>query len=114
MTLAILVALQAAAAAPAPPAVDPTEFDLASLERADGRFASTIGCRREPGEITVCAQPSGGGYDFDEWARIFATRPLVAETHLTGSLTGRAYVESHTLPNGMVSKRAMVGIRLPF
>lgn len=114
MTLALLVALQSAAPVAAPPTVDPTQFDLATLDRTGGRFASPVGCRREPGEITVCAQPGGGGYPYDEWARIFATAPLVAETPLSGSLRGRVFVESATLPNGTVSNRAMVGIKLPF
>jgi hypothetical protein len=50
----------------------------------------------------------------EEMERRYATRPLVAETRLTGNLMGDVHVESVALLRGEVSNRVMVRIRLPF
>ena len=110
MALAILLTLQAAAApASAPPASEP--FDLAKVEPS--RDDDGEGCRRASGEIVVCGRPAAD-YPLDEWEKIVATRPIVAERSiLGGSAKARAYVESVGV-GGFVSKRAMVGIKFPF
>jgi hypothetical protein len=107
MSLALLLALQTAAQAPAlPPAI---EFDLAKVKPSDP-------CRSGGGgsDIVVCGRRPRGDYDIEKWARIFATEPLVAETAIGRGAVARAYSESVAMPGGQVSKRAMVGIKLPF
>ena len=116
MALVFLLALQAAAP---PPALGAIDFDLARVRPAefglDGA-GRTRGCdRADSSTIVVCGRrPSGVGYPLQEWARIFEPRPIVAETRLTGNLSGRAYVESVAFPNGEISNRVMVGVKLPF
>lgn len=112
MSLVLAFALQAAAAAsPGPASID---FDLAryrSSEAGPGR------CERgaDPDAILVCGiRRRDGDYPLDEMARLFAPRPILAETGLGGRATGRLFLDSATLPNGMVSNRVMVGIRVPF
>ncbi|HEY0148956.1 MAG TPA: hypothetical protein VGB70_08110 [Allosphingosinicella sp.] len=119
MALAFLIALQAAAApgaASAEGAPAAVAFDLAELTRRQQAEAAAAGCsRRSAGEIVVCGRrPGAGDYDMEKWEKIFREEPLVAETDLGGGVTGRAYVEQVDFGQGMVSKRAMVGIRLPF
>jgi hypothetical protein len=105
MPLALLLTLQAAAA---PAAID---FDLARY-----RPSRPQGCGSATGtEIVVCGRrlnreidPSG------ELARRYAGRPLKAEVGLGGGATARSYVQSAEMPRGAVSKRIMVGIKLPF
>lgn len=105
MSLALLMSLQAAAA---PQAVD---FDLARYKPSQPARCAASGVT----EIVVCGmRPRGGDYPLEKMARIFEEKPLVAQTDLGGGAQGRAYVESVPLPNGMISKRAMVGIRLGF
>ena len=106
MTLAFLLALQAAPAVPE--ATLEVEFDLASVPSAGG-------CA--PGgsdDIIVCGRRPGGDYPLAKWERVFRSGPLVAETGIGGGAKLRAYGESAALPGGHVSKRAMVGIRLGF
>ncbi len=50
----------------------------------------------------------------EEMERRYATRPLRAETGIGGSTVARAFVEQVDLGQGQVSKRAMIGIKLPF
>jgi hypothetical protein len=112
MAMAFLLAVQAAAA-PAPPILDPIDFDLAQLRP----LASGLDrcAPRDGTEIVVCGvRPRGQDYPLAEMERLFATRPIVAEGRLIGNVTGRAYVESVELPNRMTSKRIMIGIGLPF
>jgi hypothetical protein len=109
MSLALLLVLQASSpAAPrdAPLAID---FDLARVRPADP-------CKEPAGsEIVVCGRrPSGGGYPMAEMERRYRNKPIVAETGIGGGATARAYVEQVEIAPGMVSKRAMVGIRIPF
>jgi hypothetical protein len=125
MALAFLLALQAAAvpgpaatpARPAPPAFAAIDFDLGRLPPGGAAFdLPGQACRNaDPATILVCARRGGAGaYPLEEWARIFETRPFVAEIGLGGGATARAYGESVTLDRGAVSNRAMVGIRFPF
>ncbi len=121
MALALLIALQAAApvssptAPAAPPPLIPDDFDLARLRSLEFSLRRR-GCEpQDSSTILVCGtRPRGGDYPLEEWERIFAEGPLVAETGLVGDATIRAYVEAQAMPNGDVSNRAMVGVRLPF
>ena len=119
MTMSLLLALQAAAAAPPLPAIQPVDFDLARVRRFEVGDAATqvpLNCRTaEDSEIVVCGRrPSGGAYPIEEMARLFAVEPLVAEARLFGDVTGGVGIESSTLDRGAVSNRIMVRLRLPF
>ena len=108
MSLALLLALQAAAPAPAEP--PPIDFDLARVKPADP-------CRTGGGpgsDIVVCGRRPGGTYDYEKWERVFRTEPLLAEKAIGGGAVARAYVESVGMPGGQVSKRAMVGVKVSF
>ena len=111
MILSSLLLLAAAAAPPAAPAprVADIDFDLADMAADVGRCG-----QQASGEIVVCGRRSGGDYPMEEWERVFAARPLLAETEIAPGVTGRAFVQSVQFPNGEVSKRIMVGIKLPF
>ena len=109
MALSFLLTLQAAAAPVSAPAAAPP-FDLAKVGSAAGEADR---CRRPSGEIVVCGRPTPD-YPLEQWEKVFATSPVVAETPiLGGKATARAYVESVGV-GGFVSKRAMIGIKLPF
>ena len=114
MAVALWLALQAAS--PAPPAgAAPVDFDLADVPEAAPGLRRT--CRgADSDEIVVCGQRrrGGGDYPLEAMARIFETKPIVAETGIGGGAVARAFVESVTMPNGEVSNRVMVGIKLPF
>ncbi|HYN46821.1 MAG TPA: hypothetical protein VES64_09030 [Allosphingosinicella sp.] len=117
MSLALMLVLQAAAPAAQPPAPAAIDFDLARYRPADARFGLTARpCPgRDPTTIVVCGRRSAGGaYPFEEMARLFAARPLVAETRLSGNVIGDVHGESVTLDRGAVSHRAMVRLRLGF
>jgi hypothetical protein len=107
MSLALLLALQAAAP-PAPPLR--IDFDLATVKPDDP-------CRTGGGgggsDIVVCGRRPGT-YQYEKWERLFRTDPLLAETGLGGGAVARAYAESVEMPGGQISKRAMVGVRLKF
>lgn len=107
MSLALLLALQAAPQASAAPNV-PIEFDLAKVKPSDP-------CRTGGGgsDIVVCGRRPGN-FDFEKWERVFRTDPLLAETPIGRGAVARAYVESVGMPDGQVSKRAMVGIKIGF
>ena len=111
MPFTVLLALQAAAApAPALAAID---FDLARFSQIElGRDA----CRRDdPNAIVVCGRHGPGYYPLAEMARIFEPHRLVAQTRLTGNLTGDVHLErGHFSDRGVVPNRIMVGVRLPF
>ena len=113
MGLAVLLAVQAAAAAPAPMPID---FDLARLRAADPFGESRVCDRTAADAIVVCGRrvPRGAAYPMAEMARRYERGPLVAETGLGGSVTGRAFVEAVELDRGAVSNRFMIGIRIPF
>jgi hypothetical protein len=104
MSLVLLLALQAAPST----ALLPIEFDLARVPPANRCDA--------PGgnEILVCGRRPAEGYPMEKWDRIFRTKPLVAETSIGGRAIARAYGESVEMNQGNISKRIMVGIKLPF
>jgi hypothetical protein len=107
MRLALLLALQASPQAPV--GLPNIDFDLAKAKPSDPCETGGRGS-----DIVVCGRRPRGDYDMEKWARIFATEPLVAETPIGRGAVARAYVESVPMPGGQVSKRAMVGIKLPF
>lgn len=116
MSLALMLALQAAVAPPAP-LVAPIDFDLARY-RSDAPGLGLPGrdCAADaPAAIVVCGRRrSGGAYPMEEMERLYAQEPLVAEIGLIGNARARAYVQSVEFPNGQVSNRVMIGIKLPF
>jgi hypothetical protein len=129
MALTLILALQAAAAAPASPEPPSRprwtmvaglvqEFALGNSGGADlARLAGAGTCLPAAGsEVMVCGPRRGGAgaYPLDYWARIFAPRPIRAEMGLGGNVQGRIYSEAVPMDRGAVSNRAMVGIRLPF
>jgi hypothetical protein len=121
MSLALLISLQAAAAPVAPPAaadrpvdIRKIVFDL-SLYRPAPR--PMFGCTPDPGGILICGRrPAGslGAAEMARMAKLYEQGPVDAETGLFGKVRGRVYTEEVAMPQGQVSKRAMIGIRLPF
>lgn len=114
MAVPWIFALQTAAAATAPLPID---YDLARGPQADMSINATGRCTsQDPAEIVVCGRRSGGGggYPIEKWERIFAEKPLVAEVGIGRGATARAFVDRVQMPNGEVSNRMMVGIKLPF
>lgn len=110
MSLALLIGLQAAAAAA--PAAEPSDFDLARYRRSEAQDCGTPGAA----EILVCGrrlnQATGPSAEME---RRYGPRPLgKAEIGLGGGLVGRAFTESVAMDRGAVSKRLMIGIKLPF
>ncbi|HYJ83124.1 MAG TPA: hypothetical protein VEW26_09820 [Allosphingosinicella sp.] len=108
MSLALLLAFQAAPQAPAAP-LPAIDFDLARVKPADPCETGAAGS-----DIIVCGRRPGGVYDYDKWEREFRTAPLVAEKGIGPGAVVRAYAESVGMPDGQVSKRAMVGVRIKF
>jgi len=107
MPLALLLTLQAAAA-PAPAAID---FDLAKYHRSPGERCD----RSNASEIVVCGRRLNQEIDpTGELARRYATRPVKAEVGIGGGAVARSYVEAAEMPRGAVSKRIMIGIKMPF
>jgi hypothetical protein len=120
MSLALILALQAAVPARATPAhaapvaidfdlrtIRPGGFDLAAM-------AGSVLCgHASPGEILVCGR-HGGGYPLAAMARIFEPHPLVAQVGVAGNLSADIHTEARELAPGMVSNRIMFGLRLPF
>lgn len=109
MSLALLLALQAAPpASPEPlPSID---FDLARVKPADP-------CRTGAGggsDIVVCGRRLGGDFDYEKWERVFRTAPLVAETPIGPGAVAGIWVESVAMPGGQVSKRVLVGVKVKF
>jgi hypothetical protein len=123
MSLAFMLFVQAAAAPAAPAAPPPPpsagllriDFDLGRYRPADGGSASCPGAGAAPGEVVVCGRRrQSGTYPFAEWARTFATRPLVAEIGVGGNMRGDIHVESLAMDRGAVSNRVMVRLTVPF
>jgi hypothetical protein len=113
MTLSLLIAFQAAAAAPAAAGPAQVAFDLAKYR--PGPDPNGPCARQGAGDIVVCGRREGGGaYPFEEMERLFREKPIVAETSIAPNTTLRAYGESVDLGQGQVSKPAMVGVRLRF
>ncbi len=109
MSLALLLALQAAPQASAAPL--PIDFDLAKVKPAD---PCATGGGGGGSDIVVCGRRPRGDFDFEKWERVFRTSPLLAEKAIGPGAVARAYVESVALPGGQVSKRAMVGVKIGF
>ena len=121
MALALLIAIQAAAATP-PAAVDAqipqvVDFDLARLRGADAD-ADAIprpGCGTvDPSEILVCGRRPASTYPLEQWARIFALEPIRAEMRIADGLVGGVHVEQAVLDRGQVANRFMIRLRMPF
>jgi hypothetical protein len=116
MKLFLLLSVQAAAAAPAPapapsPRVDAIDFDLAHVRPAD----TAADCDRRGGsEIVVCGRRKGYVYPLAEMAKIYEAKPLRAATGLGNGTTGGIGVSQAGMPDGRVSKRIMVTIKVPF
>lgn len=115
MAWAWLLALQAAAE-PSLSAAVPADFDLAKVRPRDDEWRFGRSCRREGSdEIVVCARRRpGNDYPLEEEARRFREKPIVAETAIGPGATLRAYGESAAMPDGQISKRAMIGVKLRF
>ncbi|HVQ09318.1 MAG TPA: hypothetical protein VMS43_12875 [Allosphingosinicella sp.] len=115
MSLALLILVQAAAPPPAGPlAVD---FDLARYRPADAAAGNPAcaGGAGGPDEIVVCGRRrQSGDYPMARWARIFATRPLIAEIGIADDVRGDVHVEAVELDRGAVSNRVMVRLTWPF
>ena len=110
MRLAMILALQAAPSVPTP-----VDFDLAKHRPSGPDLTILQQCRPgDPDEIVVCARRRGDGYPMAEMERRYATKPLMAETSIGPGATVRAYADSVEMPGGQISKRAMIGIKLPF
>ncbi len=109
MSLALLLALQAAPPASAEPLR--IGFDLAQVKPAD---PCATGGGGGGSDIVVCGRRPRADYDLEKWERVFRTGPLLAEKAIGPGAVARAYVESVAMPGGQVSKRAMVGIKLAF
>lgn len=109
MSLALLLALQAAPQATAEP-VPEIDFDLARVKAADP-------CRTGSGggsDIVVCGRRPGGDFDYEKWERVFRTKPLTAETSIGPGAVAGIWVESVEMPGGQVSKRVLVGVKVKF
>jgi hypothetical protein len=119
MSLAFMLLVQAAAAAAPPPppsaGLPRIDFDLGRYRPAQSGSGSCPGAGADAEEVVVCGpRRQGGDYPFAQWARIFATRPLVAEIGISGNVRGDIHVESVPMDRGAVSNRVMVRVRVPF
>lgn len=108
MSLALLLALQAAPQAPSQPL--PIDFDLAHVKPAEPCATGGGG----GSDIVVCGRRPRGDYDIEKWERVFKTKPLIAEKGIGRGATAGIYVDSVAMPGGQVSKRALVGIKVKF
>ncbi len=110
MPLTLLLALQAAGQ-PVPSGTGKAGFDLARMPPA-----APDACQgQNASDIVVCGRrQAGDGYRLKELPRTFEEKPLRAETSIGYGATARAFVDSATMPDGQISKRAMIGIKVPF
>lgn len=113
MVAAFFLMLQAASPLPAPPPA-PADFDLATWWPA--RPVGLDGCPiSDGGDVVICGRRTRtDDYPMEEMARLFEPKPLVAQLPLGNAVTARAYVERVDLPNGVISNRMMIGLKLPF
>lgn len=110
--LAWLIALQTPS--PAAPDLIVSDFDLAKRKSVPTKGACGDG---DGSEIVVCGRRIGGGggnYPMEEMERRYRKKPLVAEVGIGPNATVRAYTESAEMQQGLISKRAMVGVKLKF
>ena len=114
MTLALLLALQAAAGPAGRGAVAPVDFDLARARPAEPVLRrACVGAT--PDEIVVCGRPPpGGDYPLEDVAKIYESGPLDSEVSLGEGVRGSVTVDSVGLPNGEISKRVMVNVGVKF
>ena len=111
MTAALILAV-----APAPATAQRQVTAEEALTNYRKMFKSTgeIDCPREEGEIVVCGrrQDEDAGV---KYRREFAEQqPLAAEIGIGGGAKARAFVDQVGMPDGQISKRIMVGIKVPF
>ena len=92
------------------------DFDLARYSEAELGLGRGACNRADPSAIVVCARRGHGTYPLEQMARIFEPHRLVAETGLSGNLSGNVHVERGDIAadRGAVPQRIMVGLRLPF
>ena len=106
--------LIAQAASASPPSL-PSDFDLARLHAPDANLSITGKCEpRSSGEIVVCGRRRGGEDGRSRYKPEFKDRRLAAEIGIGGGATARAYVESVGMPDSQISKRIMIGVKVPF
>ena len=114
MALAYLVALQATAPEPAQipagaPALPTIQFDLRDLPEPSGCTGTGAD------EILVCGRRDDESQRLPELPPDETRRGLpMAETQLFGNVSGRVYLEQVEMQQGLMSRRVMFGIRLPF
>ncbi len=113
MPLALLFALQAAAA-PATTPLIALDFDLAHYQPP--LDLAEPGCSRADRDAIVVCGHRGNEYPLDKMALIYEPRHMVAETRVTGNVMGDVHVEQSDLPpdRGAVANRVMARLRLPF
>jgi hypothetical protein len=112
MRTALLLSLQAAAPSPAAPLLD-TGFDLAKVrpaEPGDGCRPGTAGTS----DIIVCGRRRSNGYPYEKMERLFAEEPLRAEVTIAPGVKLNLSADSVAMPEGQVSKRATVGVKIAF
>lgn len=120
MALALLLAVQAAAAPPSAeaeplPPLRRLDFDLARPLALDTDVTRQRCARDDPETILVCGRRNPAGtYPLEQWQRIFREEPLVARGRLFGNVVGQVYGETAILDRGEASQRIMVRLRLPF
>ena len=117
MSLTLLLLIQASAPAPVVPGVSGIDFDLGRYVPSDvDALTGRRRCDRSaPDAITVCAPRQGATYPLAEMARLFAARPIRAETQLAPGVVGDLHVEAGpTSDRGVTPNRAMARVRIPF
>ena len=136
MSLIVTLSLQAAAVAtpavPAPPPASGPGWAMPALIARDGggtslavdierlRSGSGGGCiGAAPGDVFVCGprRAGRGDYPLAMWDRIYAPRPIRAQTNLGPHADARVYTEQRDFSSqdrGAVSNRVMIGLRTRF
>ena len=116
MKLVFLLGLQAATPAPpAAPRVDSVHFDLAKAgQTRDRGVHGLFACDRSGPDVVVCGHRAGPAYPLAEMARIYEPKHIRAEMGLGNGATGDVHTEQVVMPNGRISKRILVGLKLPF
>jgi hypothetical protein len=103
MSMMTALLLQAAVAAP------DIDFDLRS---ATARFDCAPG---RVDEIVVCGRPDHDRHRLRPLPdAAYAEAPARAEAKLFGDVTGSAVVEAEQFPDGVVSNRIMLKLKVPF
>ncbi|WP_158266553.1 hypothetical protein [Allosphingosinicella deserti] len=107
-----LLIFQASASAPSLP---PSDFDLAKLRAIDLTPSITGRCGSQPsGEIVVCGRRQDEDAGVKYRPEFAEQQPLAAEIGIGGGAKARAFVDQVGMPDGQISKRIMVGIKVPF